>query len=188
MLKAYPKAYRDRYSGPMEQLFRDQLTQSDSLTGFLALWGRTLGDWAISVPLRHWERFQPRGHCSKLNDPAKQCLFFARSEASSFSRSEITLEHFLLGLLREQPALVSASRLEAVVRAIEATEPAARRVPPVEDLRLSQAAIRAITIATEIAHNAGREQMTPSDIAEAILREQDSLAARLLREHRAGGH
>ena len=188
MLNAYPKAYRDRYSGPMEQLFRDQLRQADSAAGFLAIWCRTLADWAVSVPLRHWERLQQKGHRPQLTDPARRCIFFARSEASSFSRSEITLEHLLLGLLREEPSLVSASGLEAVVRAIEATEPAERRIPPMEDLRLSQAAIRSIKVANEIARDAGRTQMTPSDFAEAILRDEESLAARLLREYRAGGH
>jgi ATP-dependent Clp protease ATP-binding subunit ClpA len=146
-----------------------------------ALWGRTLADWAVSVPARYWERVTR--HTDSLTDPARRCLFFARSEASSFSRREITVEHLLRGVLREEPSLVPAVALEAVVCAIESNEPAGRRVPPMEDLRLSEEAIRVVAAATESAHAAGREAVAPTDLAAGILRETDTLAGRLLREN-----
>lgn len=183
LLRAYPRDYRNRYAEPMEQLFRDRRRQVHSFTDFVALWRRMLADWAVSVPARYWERVGAHIHSSPLADPARRCLFFARSEASSFSRREITVEHLLLGVLREEPSLVSEAALEAVVRAIEASEPAGRRVPPMEDLRLADEAIRVIDAARKIAHTAGRQDVSPADLARGILREENTLAARLLREH-----
>jgi translation elongation factor EF-Tu-like GTPase len=69
-----------------------------------------------------------------------------------------------------------------VVRTIEASEPAGRRVPPMEGLRVSVEAIRVIAAAREIAHTAGRD-IAPADLARGILCEANTLAARLLREH-----
>lgn len=185
LLRAYPLDYRSRYAEPMEQLFRDRLSRVNSFTEFVALWRRVLADWAVSVPARYWERVGAHIHFSPLADPAQRCLFFARAEASSFSRREITVEHLLLGVLRENPSLVSEAGLEALVRAIEASEPAGRRVPPMEDLRPADEAIRAIDAAREIAHAAGRREVSPADLAKGILREGNTLAARLLRDHAA---
>ncbi|HWQ52300.1 MAG TPA: Clp protease N-terminal domain-containing protein [Bryobacteraceae bacterium] len=127
-------------------------------------------------------RAYPR-HSSPLTEPARRCLFFARSEASSFSRREITVEHLLLGILREEPALVTGAALENVVRTIEAIEPAGRRVPPMEDLRLSDEAIRVIAAAKKTAHSAGRREVAPADLVTGVLQQRNTLAARLLREH-----
>ncbi len=183
LLRAYPRDYRSRYAEPMEQLLRDRLRQVHSFTGFLALWGRMLADWTVSVPARYWERAGAHTHSSPFAEPARRCLFFARSEASSFSRREISVEHLLLGVLREERSLLSGAAREAVIRAIEESEPAGRRVPPMEDLRLACEAIRAIAAAWEIAHTAGRRDISPADLARGILREKNTLAARLLREH-----
>lgn len=183
LLRAYPRNYRSRYAEPMEQIFRDRLRQTHSFAGLLALWGRMLADWAVSVPARYWERVGAHLHSSPLADPARRCLFFARFEASSFSRREITVEHLLLGVLREEPSLVSKEALEVVLRAIEASEPAGRRIAPMEDLRLTGEAIRVIDAAREIAYTAGRRAVAAADLARGILREENTLAARLLREH-----
>lgn len=180
LVKAYPAHYRARYAEPMQQLFRDGLRDAHTFAERAALWMRTLADWAVSVPARYWEGATPhRPQLSSL-DSGRRCLFFARLEASSFSRNEITLEHLLLGIVRQEPSLVANS--EAVVRAIEAGEPAGRRLPPMEDLRLSGQTVRAWVGAREFARAAGR-QVTPKDLVEGILREPESLAARLLREH-----
>lgn len=93
------------------------------------------------------------------------------------------MEHLLLGIRREEPSLVSGVALEAVVREIEASEPAGRRVPPMEDLRLAGEVIRVIGAAREIAFTAGRREVSPADLAEGILREESTVAARLLREY-----
>ena len=109
LLRAYPRAYRDRYAQPMEQLFRDRLREVSVLPDFLALWRRMLADWLVSLPGRYWEQLVPHGHPSLFAAPARRCLFFARSEASSFSRREITVEHLLLRILREESSLLSGA-------------------------------------------------------------------------------
>jgi hypothetical protein len=183
LVKAYPSHYRARYAEPMEQIFRDRLREKRTFPGRALLWMRTLADWAVSVPARYWEGPTPHVPQLSLLDSGRRCLFFARSEASSFSRNEITLEHLLLGILRQEPSLVADS--EAVIRAIEAQEPAGRRIPPMEDLRLSGQTVRVWVGAQEFARAAGRH-VTPKDLVEGILREPESLAARLLREHSRG--
>jgi hypothetical protein len=183
LLRAYPSAYRDRYAAPMEQLFRDRLRDTHTFSGLASFWLRTLADWAVSVPACYRERVTQPTHFGALAESARRCVFFARSEASSFSSREITVEHLLLGILREEPSLVPAGSLEAVQRAIEASEPACRRVPPVEDLRVSEQARRVLQAATEIAQAAGNQPILPRDLAAGILRQRDTLAAQLLREH-----
>lgn len=185
LLRAYPRGYRARYAEPMEQLFRDRLREAGTFAELAVLWVRTLADWAVSVPARHWERDTPHLHHNWPAglDPWRRCLFFASREASSFSRSEITLEHLVLGILRQEPSLVPEGAREAIVRTIEANEPAGRRVPPAEDLRLSRATVRAAIAANVFARQAGREEVAPRDLVAGILREEDTLAARLLRRY-----
>jgi len=187
LLRAYPAAYRKQYAEPMEQLFRDRLGESPTFPQLAAFWVRTVVDWAVSVPARYWELAERHGDRHLLSHPARRCIYFARWEASSFSRAEITVEHLLLGILREEPSLVNSLSLPAIAKAIEGSEAAGRRVPPSEDLRLSRATIRAWQAAYGVARTAGRQQATPRDLAAAILREPESLAARLLPEHLADG-
>lgn len=182
LLRAYPRHYRSVYAEPMEQLFRDRLREVHSVAGVAALWMRTLADWAVSVPTQYWEGPTPHSHLDFASlDSGRQCMFFARHEASSFSRDEIKLEHLLLGILRREPSVVHDAR--AVVHAIEANEPAGRRLPPMEDLRLSWETIRVWEAARKVARAEGR-QINPEDLVAGILREEGTLAARLLREHR----
>jgi hypothetical protein len=181
LLLAYPRHYRLIYAEPMRQLFRDRLREVHSISELLALWARTLADWAVSVPKQYWEGATPHPHLDFASlDPGRRCMFLARHEASSFSRNEIKLEHLLLGVLREEPSVVCDA--DAVVRAIEANEPAGRRPPPMEDLRCSWETIRVWEAASKLARAEGR-QVAPRDLVAGILREQETLAARLLREH-----
>lgn len=199
LIRAYSRDYRSRYADPMEQLFRDRMREVRGFAELITLWGRTLADWVVSVPASYWAAGTPNTLFSSFGDPARRCIFFARCEASSFSGDEVTVNHLLLGILRQQPALVPETALETMVRTIEAEEPLGRCLPLIlnphahrlkvpspagpGEVELGEEAIRAVTAATEIAHTAGRQEVTPADLATAILREPNSLAARLLREH-----
>ena len=154
LLVAYPRRYRRVYAEPMQQLFCDRLHEVHSFAQLSVLWVRTLSDWAVSVVVQHWEGSAPdlRAHLASA-DAARRCIFFAREEASSFSRNEISLEHLLLGVLRQEPSI--ARDADAVVRAIEADQQSGRRVPPMEDLRLSRETVRVWEGAREIARVAG---------------------------------
>jgi ATP-dependent Clp protease ATP-binding subunit ClpA len=183
----------------MEQLFRDRLREVRGFAKLMALWGGTLADWMVSVPASYWAAGAPNRPFSSFGNPARNCIFFARCEANSFSGSVVTVNHLLLGILRQQPALVPETALETMVRTIEAEEPLGRcrplilnphanrlRVPALVgpgNLELGEEASRVVTAATGTAHTAGRQEVTPADLATAILCETNSLAARLLREH-----
>lgn len=181
LLLAYPSHYRSIYAEPMQQLFRDRLREVHSISALSTLWARTVADWAVSVPKQYWEGATPHPHLDFASlDSGRRCMFFARHEASSFSRDEIKLEHLLLGVLRQEPSAVHDA--QGVVRAIEASEPAGRRPPPIEDLRCSWETIRVWDSASKLARAEGR-QVAPRDLVAGILREKDTLAARLLREH-----
>ncbi len=168
----------------MEQLFRDRLREKHTFASLAALWARTLADWAVSVPARHWEQARPHRHFAFAQDPFRRCIFFACYEATSFSCREITLEHLLLGILRQDPSLVTEVGREAMVRAIEGNEPSTRRrFARTKDLRLSRETARVVTAAKEIALAEGHQRVAPRDLALGILLEPDTLAARLVREH-----
>jgi hypothetical protein len=126
LIRAYSRDYRSRYADPMEQLFRDRLRDVRGFAELMTLWGRTLADWVVSVPASYWAAGTPNGPFSSFGDPARRCIFFARCEASSFSGNEVTVNHLLLGILRQQPALVSETALETMVRTVEAEEPLGR--------------------------------------------------------------
>jgi hypothetical protein len=149
----------------MKQLFRDRLREVHAFVDLAALWGRTLADWAVSLPASYW--VTPDALFSSLADPARRRIFFACCEAGSFSRREVAVEHLLLAVLRQEPGLVPGVALETMVRTIETKEPAGRRFPPNLDphahpsrfpsgapVELSEEAIRVVAAATEIAHTA----------------------------------
>jgi hypothetical protein len=128
-------------------------------------------------------------HLSQYPNPIRKCILFADYEAHSFARREVTVNHLLLGILREQRAIMPPAARGAVVRAVEQAESLPRRVPAAGSttaLELDADADRAVSAATEIGHAAGRLTATPSDLASAILETSGGLAARLLGEHIGG--
>jgi Clp amino terminal domain, pathogenicity island component len=185
LLKVYPKSYRREYGEPMMQHFRDQLRAASSANKLLSFWFRTLLDLARTAPLRHLESWIPHHGNVRFNDDALQAIFFARYEASSFSRSEIALEHLLLGLLRNNSVLRSTlgrRGVEDVVRRIEAAEAALRRIPGSEDLPLSQECKRAANQATHEADVSREPRVSTWHLIGAILLQETTLAARILRD------
>ena len=130
----------------MTSCFRDQLRAARTPSAIARLWLRTIADFSCSLPAQHLGRFHFRHKLLAHSEAFRQSIFFARAEASSFSRHEITVEDMLLGLLRTDGDLaerLGPDAVAAMVRTIEATEARGRRVPPHEDLRLSFAARRA---------------------------------------------
>jgi len=185
LLKIYPKGYRREYERPMLQHFRDQLRSASSAKQLFGFWLRILTDLARTVPARHLETWVPHHGNFRFTDDALQAIFFARYEASSFSRSEITIEHLLLGVLRNDSALQSRlgqRAVEDVVRRIEVSEAAARRIPPMEDLPLSQESKRAVEQAIREAGVSGEPRATTRHLIRAIVQQETSLAARILRD------
>ena len=188
LLKAYPVSYRREYEDPMVQHFRDQLRVAIGARTLLRFWLGIVTDLARTAPVRHLERWLPchvHGH-TRLSDEARQAVFFARYEASSFARSEISIEHLLLGLLRNEAVLRSTlgpSGIGDVVRRIEAIEAVPRRIPAREDLSLSQECKLAIKFATEEAMTPVEGRVSCRHLLRAILKLESTLAAQILHGH-----
>jgi hypothetical protein len=186
LLKAYPVGFRREYGEAMALCFRDQLRAADTAGKRVRLWFRTVADFALSIPARHLEFVLPRHGNSRFTDGALQTLFFARLEAGSFRRRQIGLEHLLLGALHKDrelaTALLGPNGMEAVVRAIEVHEANPRRLPAQEELLLSQECKTAIARAWQEARGSGAK-VSSRHLLAAILHQDKSMAARLLREH-----
>jgi hypothetical protein len=204
LLKAYPARYRHQYEEAMAQCFRDQLRAADTAGKRVRLWFRIMADFALTVPVRHLERLMRRdrtparpsrhGTFDDYSELAKRAIFFARHEAASFSGPEISLEHLLLGTLREDHELAAAvlgrNGIKGIFRAIEAQQTNPRRrsgrnrlsiLHNPANIPLSLDCKRALARAWEEAHTSGA-QVSPRHLLSAILHQDTSLAARLLRE------
>jgi hypothetical protein len=184
MLKAYPSSYRREYASPMAQHFNDQLRAASNANRLFRLWCRTITDLVRTAPLRHLERWLPCHGNFRFTDDARLAIFFARYEASSFSRTKITLEHLLLGLIRSDSVFQSTlgqKGVEHVVRRIELSEATARKIPASEDLPLSQECKQAANHAINAAA-LGHQRVTTRHLITAILAQETTLAARILRE------
>jgi hypothetical protein len=195
LLKAYPKHYRQRYEEPMAQLFADQLIAADTTYRLARLWLRTLADLVRTLPVRYAEN---RAHSLyglesaqslphvPWSLPAQKSVFFARCEASAYSRKWITTEDLLLGILREDDQirdLLSDRAIENMRREIESHETTARREPPSEDLPLNAVSRSALALAKEEAPRSGAGRASTRHLLAGILQQEQTLAAQLLQRH-----
>jgi hypothetical protein len=197
LLKAYPARYRRKYEEAMAQLFRDQLRAANTRSQRVRLWLRIAADLALSVPARHLERAKRRylpWTCDNYSERARRAIFYAHYEAASLSGSEISVEDLLLGALREDGELAAeilgGQGYKEIFRAIEAQHAQPRCRPQRNHLSILQnrAAIplsldckRALADAGAEAQQIGA-RVTTRHLLRAILRQEDSVAARLLRE------
>lgn len=173
LLHAYPAEYRTAYGERMAQAFRDQLRDAGTGMQLIRLWLRTVPDWARTVCARHGERL-------RAGDTAGTAVLFARYEAEAFGHAEITLEDLMLGALRGAQAVAHYPALSDIREALGEV-PVRRR-----NLRLkvpySEASKRALERAVEEARKCGARHAAARHVMGGILLEEDSLAARLLRE------
>ena len=185
LLKAYPRRYRERFEQPMMQLFSDQLRASNAPLKLTKLWLRTIADFLRTLPPRYLDPPATAYGAVQFSEPAKRSIYFARHQASSFSCREVTAEHLLLGILREDPELLPelAAAGADFVSAVESIETSPRRPPPMEDLRISFAVREILKLANEEATRSQSPNLAPRHLLAAILRREDTLAAQLLRGH-----
>jgi hypothetical protein len=192
LLKAYPTRYRREYEQAMAQCFRDQLSAADTSGKRVRLWLHTAIDLARSIPARHVERWMRRLGWRNVfftgwTGGARRAIYLAQLEAASFNRPEIGLEHLLVGALRTDEsavALLGSNGLEEIVRALETQEAHPRRTPARRERNRIPLALdckRALARAWEEAQNS-RAKLGSRHLLRAILREDASTAARLLRE------
>src|ERR1700761_3384417 len=89
----------------------------------------------------------------RYTEKARRFIFFARYEASQFGSPCIETEHLLLGLLREDHALVNrflgSHAIESIRRRIEAHTAIREKVSTSVDLPLSPESMRVLTYGAE---------------------------------------
>jgi len=123
----------------------------------------------------------------RYTEKARRVIFYARYEASRFGATKIEPEHLLLGLVREAPLLVNQflttdiSEVDFRERIVAHTvmgEP----IPTSVDLPLSDSAKGVLAYGAEEADRLGHRSIGPEHLTLGLLREENSLAARLLQE------
>jgi ATP-dependent Clp protease ATP-binding subunit ClpC len=126
----------------------------------------------------------------RYTEKGRRMIFYARYEASTFGCPEIDTVHLLLGLLREDngvlnsylPTPINVGALRArMAEASGKREP----VPTTVDLPLNAAATQVLTYAAEEAEALHHAHIGSEHLLLGLLREQDSEAAGILREHGA---
>lgn len=124
----------------------------------------------------------------RYTEKARRLIFFAAYEASDFGSSEITTEQLLVGLIREDPARfekltgVSPQLIrEQIVREIPRQNPIGKSI----DLPLSAGAKRVLAYSADEADRLRSRRIGTEHILLGLLREDDTPAERLLRQHGA---
>jgi hypothetical protein len=123
----------------------------------------------------------------RYTERARRSIFFARYEASVFGTMEITAEELLLGILREDKTVamrLKTGAVEAIRKQLEQlAPPKGERVSTSVDLPLSHESKRALAYAAEESASLHHEHIDAPHLVLGLLREKDSLAAKLLGEY-----
>lgn len=125
----------------------------------------------------------------RYTEKARRTIFVARREASTYGSPTIETEHLLLGILHEDKGL--ASRLSLTAQAIhneisERTPPPTEPTPTSVDLPLSHESKRILAYGAEESQALASRIIDVEHLILGLLREPDSFAARLLRQHGIG--
>lgn len=123
----------------------------------------------------------------RYTEKARRAIFFGRYEASQFGSPVIETEHLLLGVMREDKALIghflpldfSAARVRAEV---EGRTPVREKLGATIDLPLSNETKRVLAYAAEEAERLGHRHIGTEHLLLGLLREETSGAAKMLRE------
>src|ERR1700758_166440 len=124
----------------------------------------------------------------KYTEKARRVVYFARLEASQFGSSHIETEHLLLGVLREDKALInrflrSDASVESIRDRIEALSGKRKPNPPNTDLPLANESKRVLVYAAEEAKELASEHVSTEHLFLGLLRAKSGMAANLLNEH-----
>lgn len=123
----------------------------------------------------------------RYTEKARRVIFFARYEASNVGAPCIETEHLLLGLLREDHALrnrflPSIDSVKYIHEKIRAVTPVRDKISTAVDLPLSDESQRVLAYAAEEADKLKHRHLGTEHLLLALLREENTLAATLLRE------
>ena len=123
----------------------------------------------------------------RFTEKARQVVFWARFEASQFASPYIETEHLLLGLLRVDKALahrlLGTTSSESIRQQVEArVVRGGEAIPTSVDLPLSHECKRVLAYGAEEAE-LKHKHIGTDHLLLGLLREENNLAATLLREH-----
>ncbi len=125
----------------------------------------------------------------RLTEQARRSIFFARYEATHYSSSFIETEHLLLGIVREDKPLAAAlqrrgASVEEIRRKIEEriSAPGWKKSSDTTEVHLSPECHRVLKNAAGEADRFSDPNIGTAHMLLALLAEQDSGAASLLRE------
>ena len=125
----------------------------------------------------------------RYTEKARRVIFFARYEASQFGASQIEAEHILLGLMREDPHLTarffthSRATIESIRKEIEGLTMLRERISTSVDMPLSVEAKHVLALAAEESEQLGHRHIGPEHLLLGLLREEHSIAAKVLSAH-----
>jgi Clp amino terminal domain, pathogenicity island component len=122
----------------------------------------------------------------RSTEKARRSIFFARYEASQFGSPYIETEHLLLGLLRENRALIrrflpAASAVDSIRKQIEENSISRERVSTSVDLPLSNECKRILHYASDEAERLSHKHIGTEHLFLGLLCEDKCFAAELLR-------
>jgi ATP-dependent Clp protease ATP-binding subunit ClpA len=123
----------------------------------------------------------------RYTEKARRAIFSARYEASQFGSLYIETEHLLLGLLREDNAVISRflcsnASGESIRKQIEDHTTVREKVSTSIDLPLSDECKRVLTYAAEEAERLSQEDIRTEHLLLGLLREEKCFAMTILRE------
>jgi len=128
----------------------------------------------------------------RYTEKARRVIFFARYEASQAGTPMIEPAHLLLGVIREDPELISrcspegTNNAESIREAIKArTTHSKQKITSVE-LPLSSETKRILVYAHEESESLKHRHIGTEHLLLGLLREKESLAAQALHEHGLG--
>lgn len=124
----------------------------------------------------------------KYTEKARRVIFFARYEVSEFGSKSIEPEHLVLGLLREDKALISRFlppniSTEMLRAQIEALLPRREKISTAVEISLSSEAKEVLVDAAEESKNLGHDYIGPEHLLLGLLQQKDSAAEKVLRSN-----
>lgn len=125
----------------------------------------------------------------RYTEKARRVIFFARYEASQFGSRMIEPEHLLLGITREDRALIKrfmsgeGLTIETLRREIESRLKVEQVIQTAEAMPLSDGSKRALTCAHEESERLHHSHIATEHLFLGLLLEKGSLAEQVLQEH-----
>jgi ATP-dependent Clp protease ATP-binding subunit ClpC len=115
-------------------------------------------------------------------EKARRAIFFARYEASQFGSREIEPEHLLLGVVRQSGEMKHRLNGDSMREAVGRLLPHLKQISTSIDLPLTVSAKRVLAFSAEEAKRLSHDYIDVPHLVLGLLREEDTHAARLIRE------